>query len=958
MTSLGQPVEYSPIVNNSAASTPMKQQQQQHGSSAMLSPVLNRASSPPAATLGALTLSVAALASEVTSVPVAVAPPPGAPMTTAEVQGLDLHARALVLMRAEKAQMQWETAEARRRGHALPEKVRATSYNVSQELKQAQLSASLSWDRVEADGHKSLAGVGLTQGGQKAVSNAFIHSASPPLAVMQSALDTRHHRPDSAHHKRGRNKYGGSSLSLTSASGGSIDLAADLPLPTELDPAMEAQTIEALLRHSAALSEQAVQQKKRDAAARTASAAAAGAGGHSIAGPRLGSRPLSALKKDANLAASSSPLVRSLLQPLVDSSFTSLFASPASTPGGGDEPNNSSASFFTITRPSTATVTGRLGSTGKLARSTGTAAKAMRAAQRGAAQVGQAITDSARPATAGELGRSASQRSVGHNSPAAPLGAATASFVDRLSAPRTPHQQQARLHTSAGRLGLGSASNEKAYPMLRYAAPAASASSGHDDGHVASPFSSTDASTPSAWGTTDELTGSGAIAAESREYDMPASLKSPYRASKAGMQKSRSAAALSPSSAVRSFSSRASPKRSLVAADDVASGWLDSDGQAGAFDSRAVHTSPNVRASLAAGAAADNAPRGAGSGASLGQLRASELKQPSAGFFGGSPTGSPTAASALYNPLRHTRTTSLGSFRALSNAGVERLSSPVFAASASSASLSGFPATAIDEEQEGAEEQQYGSQLLQVRTHGHSSGGGGQATRHDEESKQQQQQLLSPTRSQNHLSPFASPAPSPNTAAGAGGFGYGSASGGGSGGSSPMFPSSPSAAALGGSPYALTGGGLSALRKTSFVDERRRHAVDAARIVVDAHQAIYSRLSPGGAQLPGTKNAFAGGADGTDLTPDQLEALRRKKLFGIAPPAPRHQQGQMENPSAFAKVIAHSETLPSALLQTKQTTNAVKVRAEEEITAKAARSNALAADILHSFKEAAEGAQI
>jgi len=369
-----------------------------------------------------------------------------------------------------------------------------------------------------------------------------------------------------------------------------------------------------------------------------------------------------------------------------------------------------------------------------------------------------------------------------------------------------------------------------------------------------------------------------------------------------------------------------------------------------------------VRASLAAGAAADNAPRGAVSGTSLGQLRASELKQQqrSGGFFGGSPTGSPTAASALYNPLRHTRTTSLGSFRALSNAGVERLSSPLFLASASSASLAGFPATAIDEEQEGAEEQQYGSQLLQVRTHRNSSGGGGQTTGHDEESKQQQQQFLSPARSQNHLSPFTSPAPSPNGAAGAGGFGCGSggSASGGSGGSSPMFPSSPSAAALGGSPYALSGGGLSALRKTSFVDERRRHAADAARIVVDAHQAIYSRLSPGGAQLPGSKNAFAGGADGTDLTPEQLEALRRKKLFGIAPPAPRHQQGQLENPSAFAKVIAHSETLPSALLQTKQTTNAVKVRAEEEITAKAARSNALAADILHSFKEAAEGAQI
>ena len=87
---------------------------------------------------------------------------------------LDVESRALVLMRAEKAQMLWEASEVNRRGHRLMEKVRPTSYNMGEEEKQAMLSRSLAWDTVQITDPSSQ-------------SNAFIHSASPPLAVMHNA---------------------------------------------------------------------------------------------------------------------------------------------------------------------------------------------------------------------------------------------------------------------------------------------------------------------------------------------------------------------------------------------------------------------------------------------------------------------------------------------------------------------------------------------------------------------------------------------------------------------------------------------------------------------------------------------------------------------------------------------------------------------------------------------------
>ncbi|MCP5893845.1 hypothetical protein NL374_27500, partial [Klebsiella pneumoniae] len=74
----------------------------------------------------------------------------GAALNPSEVQSLDLESRALVLMRAEKAQLAWESKEVDRRGHALTERIKATSYNVAPAVRQAQLSASLSWDSVAA----------------------------------------------------------------------------------------------------------------------------------------------------------------------------------------------------------------------------------------------------------------------------------------------------------------------------------------------------------------------------------------------------------------------------------------------------------------------------------------------------------------------------------------------------------------------------------------------------------------------------------------------------------------------------------------------------------------------------------------------------------------------------------------------------------------------------------------
>jgi len=90
------------------------------------------------------------------------------------IHDMDVESRALVLMRAEKAQMLWESSEVARRGHRILEKVRPTSYNVSQEQKQAQLSRSLAWDEGDVMG-------------QSNQSNAFLHAASPPLAAMKEA---------------------------------------------------------------------------------------------------------------------------------------------------------------------------------------------------------------------------------------------------------------------------------------------------------------------------------------------------------------------------------------------------------------------------------------------------------------------------------------------------------------------------------------------------------------------------------------------------------------------------------------------------------------------------------------------------------------------------------------------------------------------------------------------------
>jgi hypothetical protein len=135
----------------------------------------------------------------------------------------------------------------------------------------------------------------------------------------------------------------------------------------------------------------------------------------------------------------------------------------------------------------------------------------------------------------------------------------------------------------------------------------------------------------------------------------------------------------------------------------------------------------------------------------------------------------------------------------------------------------------------------------------------------------------------------------------------------------------------------------------SFVDERLAALRSGARLVADAHQSVYSRSSLGGAQLPGARNAVGAAPGGGDLSRSEAEALRRKRLFGIA--APRITgAAATDRPTAFATVLEQANSRPGKLLATKGQTAASKVRADEQRAARAARSDGLVGKILNDFK--------
>jgi hypothetical protein len=312
--------------------------------------------------------------------------------------------------------------------------------------------------------------------------------------------------------------------------------------------------------------------------------------------------------------------------------------------------------------------------------------------------------------------------------------------------------------------------------------------------------------------------------------------------------------------------------------------------------------------------------------------------------------------------MRHTRTSSLGSFMALANAGVERRPSvsllspksgqaPAEFATGASLSLSGGIVEESAAEGENDKEQQRRDDDGEEER-----GRGSRISGRSEESKEQSECAPRPSSAgPGALSALALLSPSASTfSPPLGALSATSSAASLSRSATIGAAASSSSSSLAHSDAnshsdAYLAGTVPAYRKTSFVDERLAALRSGARIVADAHQSVYSRSSLGGAQLPGARNALGGGADGVDLSRTEAEALRRKRLFGIA--APRVTGvAATDNPTAFAQVLATTASLPGKLLATKAQSKASKVRADEQRAAKAAKSDGLVGKILNDFK--------
>jgi hypothetical protein len=142
-------------------------------------------------------------------------------------------------------------------------------------------------------------------------------------------------------------------------------------------------------------------------------------------------------------------------------------------------------------------------------------------------------------------------------------------------------------------------------------------------------------------------------------------------------------------------------------------------------------------------------------------------------------------------------------------------------------------------------------------------------------------------------------------------------------------------------PGAYASGNTTAFTKQSFKDDRAEALMSGQKVVLESHQALYSR-NRSASPLPGQKANPAFGE--SSLTKEEMEQLRIKRLYSFVAP-----KVGPDTPSVFSKVMALSENLPGKLLASKNANSSKIARADEKRVAAATREGGISKIILNSF---------